>query len=69
MDEKKVREAMSNDSSDEIKDLKNELEILKIAFIESKGVNVLEKMLERLEKLLNWIEVKLLWMKRKLEKQ
>ena len=69
MDEKKAREAMSNDSSDEIKDLKNELEILKIAFIESKGVNVLEKMLERLEKLLNWIEVKLLWMKRKLEKQ
>ena len=69
MDKKKIKKAMSNDSSDEIKDLKNELEILKIAFIESKGVNVLEKMLKRLEKLLNWIEVKFLWTKRKLEKQ
>lgn len=69
MDKKKIKKAMSNDSSDEIKDLKNELEILKIAFIESKGVNVLEKMLKRLEKLLNWIEVKFLWTKRKLKKQ
>ena len=69
MDKKKIEKAMSNDSLDEIKDLKNELEILKIAFIESKGVNVLEKMLKRLEKLLNWIEVKFLWTKRKLKKQ
>lgn len=69
MDKKKIEKAMSNDSLDEIKDLKNELEILKIAFIESKGVKVLEKMIERLEKLLNCIEVKLLWMKRKLEKR
>lgn len=69
MDKKKIEKAMSNDSLDEIKNLKNELEILKIAFIESKGVKVLEKMIERLEKLLNCIEVKLLWMKRKLEKR
>lgn len=69
MDKKKIEKAMSNDSLDEIKDLKNELEILKIAFIESKGVKVLDKMIERLEKLLNCIEVKLLWMKRKLEKR
>ena len=69
MDKKKIEKAMSNDSLDEIKDLKNELEILKVAFIESKGVKVLEKMIERLEKLLNCIEVKLLWMKRKSEKQ
>ena len=69
MDKKKIEKAMSSDSLDEIKDLKNELEILKIAFIESKGVKVLEKMIERLEKLLNCIEVKLLWMKRKLEKR
>ena len=69
MDKKKIEKAMSNDSLDEIKDLKNELEILKVAFIESKGVKVLEKMIERLEKLLNCIEVKLLWMKRKLEKR
>ena len=38
MDKKKIEKAMSNDSLDEIKDLKNELEILKVAFIESKGV-------------------------------
>ena len=33
--------------------------------MDSKGVEFLEKVLERLEKLLDRIEVKLLWMKRK----
>lgn len=55
-----------NDSSEEMKALEHELEILKIAFMNSKGVKFLEKVLERLEKLLDRIEVKLLWTKRKL---
>lgn len=65
MDEKKVRMSMMNDSSEEMKALENELEILKRSFMDSKGVEFLEKVLERLEKLLDRIEVKLLWMKRK----
>lgn len=65
MDEKKVRMSMMNDSSEEMKALENELEILKRAFMDSKGVEFLEKVLERLEKLLDRMEVKLLWMKRK----
>lgn len=65
MDEKKVRMSMMNDSSEEMKALENELEILKRAFMDSKGVEFLENVLERLEKLLDRIEVKLLWMKRK----
>lgn len=56
---------MMNDSSEEMKALENELEILKRAFMDSKGVEFLEKVLERLEKLLDRMEVKLLWMKRK----
>ena len=65
MDVKKVRMSMMNDSSEEMKALENELEILKRAFMDSKGVEFLEKVLERLENLLDRIEVKLLWMKRK----